>query len=105
METLKKLRLSIWKKLVDQYYGLSYRSDGVSDFTFPPSAEFINYLVSSFSESTIEGFENGPTFSSYQVSYHNGNVYGHAIYKTTVTTYPRFSSFKTMEEYKRSFKK
>jgi hypothetical protein len=106
METLKKLRLSIWKKLVENYcvYGSAIVYD-FSRFTFPPSREFIGYLTRSFTESTIELYENGPTFSSYQVSFAKGKVHGQAIYKTTVDTYPSFSGFNTLEEYQRSFAK
>ena len=104
METLKKFRLSIWKNFVKNYFSPAstiYHDFG--DFTFPPSFEFINDLKRSFSESTIQRFENGPTFSSYQVSYDMGGKHGTAIYKTTTATYPAFSGFATEEEYKRSF--
>jgi hypothetical protein len=104
METLKKLRLSIWKNFVKNYFSpasTTYQDYG--DFTFPPSHEFIHDLRKSFSESTIQKYENGPTFSAYQVSYDVGGRHGTAIYKTTTATYPRFNGFETEEEYKRSF--
>ncbi|MES2702259.1 MAG: hypothetical protein V4649_06445 [Bacteroidota bacterium] len=106
METLKKLRLSMWKKLLHNYY--AYRttiSNELSAFTFPPSREFIGYLSKTFTESTIALFENGPTFSAYEVSYDAGGTRGRAIYKTTVGTYPSFCAFKTVEEYQNSFAK
>lgn len=106
MDTLKKLRLSMWKRKVEQYYMYnSILTYDKRDFTFPPSQEFIDYLMRSFTESTVERYENGPTFSSYHVSYAKGKVHGEAIFKTTVTTYPQFSSFTSLEEYQRSFSK
>jgi hypothetical protein len=104
METLKKLRLSIWKNFVKNYFAPSSTSyHDFGDFTFPPSNEFLSDLRKSFSESTIRKFENGPTFSAYQVSYDAGGRHGTAIYKTTTATYPLFNGFDTLEEYKSSF--
>lgn len=104
MDTLRKLRLSMWKRIVEQYYMYSsIITYDKRDFTFPPSREFIDYLMRSFTESTVERYENGPTFSSYHVSYAKGKVHGEAIFKTTVATYPQFSGFTSLEDYQRSF--
>lgn len=108
MDTLKKLRLSAWKTLLSYYCGEDKPEQNISlcgDFTFPPSAELIKELQTQFSRSSIEGFENGALFSSYHVSYSTKSKPGHAIYKTTASTYPCFKKYDTVEEYKKSFNK
>lgn len=104
MDTLKKYKLSIWKSLLKYYAGLSEHIKTIGDFTFPPSGKLIEELEHSFSRSSIECFENGPGFSSYEVFFSTGGKTGQAIYKTTAATYPLFQKYNTLEDYNRSFK-
>ncbi|MGN6567151.1 MAG: hypothetical protein ACTHJ0_04325 [Flavipsychrobacter sp.] len=74
------------------------------DFTFKPSKEMIAEIISLYSEATIEEFENSPGFSSYKVSYRDGDKQGELIYKTTLQTYPLFQDYNSELEYRHSFR-
>ncbi len=104
MELLSRFKPAVWEVFVHKYFAPATTiCQNTGDFTFQPSKEFILDLTSSFTTAKIEKFENGPTFSSYHVDYFIGADKGEAIYKTTSFTYPVFTMYDTVEEYRLSF--
>lgn len=111
MELLSKLKPGFWEMLSHKYEMWSNKfftpsttvCQNTGVFTFQPSKEFIAELKDSFTMAKIEQFENGPTYSAYHVSYFIGAHKGDAIYKTTMLTYPDFTMYDSVEEYRLSF--
>jgi hypothetical protein len=103
MELIKKTK-PMWDVLLDKYFAPATTiASNVGDFTFPPTEDLVQQLTSTYTMARVDMFENGPTFSAYNVDYNIGGIKGNAIYKTTVTTYPEFCMFDTVEEYEMSF--
>ena len=105
MSILKKLKLSIWKKLsvTYKYSEVEGLVSAYDKYRYPPSAVLMKDLQRTFTRSKIEGFENGINFSSYHISWFNDDQLGHSIYKTTTSTYPVFTRYDSVEAYFDSF--
>jgi hypothetical protein len=104
MELLKKFKPNILEMLVHKYFTPATTvCKNTGDFTFQPSKEFVQELTESFTAAKIEKYENGISFSAYHVNYFIGANKGEAIYKTTTLTYPFFTMYDTIEEYRMSF--
>jgi len=104
MELIRKLKRSVLDLVADKYFAVPDAiSPDTGDFSFAPSAELIHELNSSFTPAEVEAHGTGLNFSAQQLNYNIGGKNGGAIYKTTITLYPGFSTPDTIEEYERSF--